>query len=187
MCDIDWCSFTWQAFATLTTGVIAAGGATIIGIKQVGISRKQAMVAEGQKEVAAAQAETARAALEVAKAQALTARLAQRSNLFDRRYAIYETLIEYSHTSMSGDVHALIAMNTKIVDSFKKMKFLFPKSVQTEINEHMEQAEECSNAVMSRLSDPAKGAEAKAARKKLHQSILTLADRMGEEMQLHGA
>lgn len=38
MCgSIAWCDFTWQAFATLTTGALAVGGATWIGLRQVGI------------------------------------------------------------------------------------------------------------------------------------------------------
>ncbi|OYY79425.1 MAG: hypothetical protein B7Y43_03160 [Sphingomonas sp. 28-62-20] len=68
MCAIDWCSFTWQAFATLTTGLIAATGAIAIGWRQVGISRK---VAE------------------------LTL-LAQREKLFDRLFELYETVRTYA-------------------------------------------------------------------------------------------
>ena len=32
---IDWCAFTWGAFATLVTGLGAVAGAVTIGLKQV--------------------------------------------------------------------------------------------------------------------------------------------------------
>ena len=70
-------TFTWQVVATFAAVV----GATIIGLKQVGIAKGQA--------------ETARAAMEVAKAQALTARLMQRGNLFDKRFEVYLAVRAY--------------------------------------------------------------------------------------------
>lgn len=37
MCPIDWCAFTWEAFATLVTGLAAVGGATLVGLRQASL------------------------------------------------------------------------------------------------------------------------------------------------------
>jgi len=34
MCGIAWCAITWEAFATLATGVLAVGAAGFVGWRQ---------------------------------------------------------------------------------------------------------------------------------------------------------
>jgi Zn-dependent oligopeptidase len=40
-CPIDFCAFTWEAFASLVTGIAAVSGAVWVGRKQVAIQEKQ--------------------------------------------------------------------------------------------------------------------------------------------------
>ena len=64
---IDWCAFTWEAFATLVTGLLAVGGASLIGFGQMKIQEKQVDLQD----------------------------LALRSDLFERRYSVYERVREF--------------------------------------------------------------------------------------------
>jgi hypothetical protein len=68
-CLIAWCDFSWEAFATLFTGLAAVGGAICVGLKQVAISRRQTAILERQVKL---------------QAQSL------RSDRFDRRYRVFE-------------------------------------------------------------------------------------------------
>ena len=62
MCSIAWCSLTWEAFATLLTGGLAVGAATVVGVRQLAISRRQIALEEHKFRV----------------------------DLFDERFAVYE-------------------------------------------------------------------------------------------------
>jgi len=59
---IAWCDFTWDAFATLITGLSAVGGAVAVGMRQMRILHQQTAIQEQQL----------------------------RSELFDRRYRVFE-------------------------------------------------------------------------------------------------
>jgi dsDNA-binding SOS-regulon protein len=61
-CSINWCAFTWEAFATILTGVSAVAGAVWVARGQMKIQNKQTHI----------------------QAYAL------RSDLFDRRYKIFD-------------------------------------------------------------------------------------------------
>jgi hypothetical protein len=38
---IDWAAFSWEAFATLATGLAAVGAAIIVGYRQIGLTSRQ--------------------------------------------------------------------------------------------------------------------------------------------------
>jgi hypothetical protein len=61
-CPIAWCAFSWEAFATLVTGVSAVAGAVWVANGQMKIQKKQTNI----------------------QAQAL------RSDLFERRYRVFD-------------------------------------------------------------------------------------------------
>jgi hypothetical protein len=69
MATIYWSGFTWEAFATLATGFLAVAAAYSVGRRQVKIARKQT---------------------EILDRQVALDELKLRSELFDRRFAIYE-------------------------------------------------------------------------------------------------
>jgi hypothetical protein len=62
MLPIYWCAFSWEAFATLVTGLAAVAAAFCIGRKQIEITKQQVDIQE----------------------------LAVRSELFDRRYDVFD-------------------------------------------------------------------------------------------------
>jgi len=70
---IDWTAFTWEAFATLATGLAAVIAAFVVGLRQAAISQRQALILDRQ----VALAETA-----------------LRGELYDRRIAIYDAVAE---------------------------------------------------------------------------------------------
>lgn len=66
---IAWCDFTWEAFATLITGLSAVIGAIFIGFRQVEIQRHQTEIQLRQTRLQEAEL---------------------RADLFDRRYRVFE-------------------------------------------------------------------------------------------------
>jgi hypothetical protein len=80
---IVWTDFTWEAFATLVTGLSAVAAATFVGLRQVGIASRQSQILDRQ----------------VALAD-----LGLREKLFERRFAIYEaTKIYLLHIVQHAD------------------------------------------------------------------------------------
>lgn len=68
MPGIDWDGFTWEAFATILTGVLAVVAALIVGVRQGGITSRQTDILESQSKLA---------------------ELSLRHDLFERRYGVY--------------------------------------------------------------------------------------------------
>jgi hypothetical protein len=66
---IHWDQFSWEAFATLATGFAAVIAAMIVGLRQSGIADRQAQILQTQVGLDS---------------------LKLRSDLFDRRFAVYE-------------------------------------------------------------------------------------------------
>jgi hypothetical protein len=118
-CYIAWCAFTWEAFATLATGLAAVGGATHVGRKQVAISKRQTAILNRQVEL---------------EAHSL------RSDLFDRRYVIFEATEKLLRDIVqSGD-----RPENRLLDEFRsamsKSRLLFHSDVYvglTEILSHV--------------------------------------------------
>lgn len=48
--DFQWLPLTWDALATLLTGLAAVGGATFVGHRQVSISERQLLIQQSQAE-----------------------------------------------------------------------------------------------------------------------------------------
>lgn len=179
MCSIDWCAFTWQAFATIFTGVAATGGAVLIGSRQLLINREQVRVAEGQARIASA--------------QAMTARMAQRSSLFDKRYAIYTSIQDYHRNSMSSIVDDSTDFSSAgLHTALDKAKFLFPIAVREAIIRALDAADDYAettidlrdNGAFESLNDPRR--KVRSEKRKVARSRLTeLTEAMGDEMRLY--
>lgn len=71
---IAWCDFTWEAFATLVTGLSAVLGAILIGLRQVVIQRRQTEIQLRQTRLQEAEL---------------------RAGLFDRRYRVFERTAQF--------------------------------------------------------------------------------------------
>jgi len=109
MCSIAWCSFSWEAFATLFTGVAAVVGASIIGWRQSEIMAKQTAIAERQAEIE---------------------KLSHRSEQFDRRLKVYETAVEWLREFWQhGEAAKDNDLRNRYVWAIETAKFLFRPEV----------------------------------------------------------
>jgi hypothetical protein len=191
---IDWSGFTWQVAATF----FAAMCAIAIGLRQVGIAKRQAEIADGQRAIAAGQAETARLAIEIAKGQAATARIAQRSNLFDKRFEVYQAVQTYIAIALQqGGLVVRQGKNEfaddkgKIYVALQKARFLFSETARASIDDACALADEFAMAVAEiPLFPEFETKEQRSSRLHVKQMELidvlrSLSDRMGDEMKLY--
>tara|TARA_R110000787_G_scaffold70728_1_gene157312 strand:+ start:2118 stop:2645 length:528 start_codon:yes stop_codon:yes gene_type:complete len=115
MCSVAWCSFSWEAFATLTTGLLAVGGAIVIAKLQMHILTRQTEIADRQTDIAAGQAELERVKL--------------RSELFDRRAKVVDATRAWFH-AFNADGHIpLDERNTNFREAIAIADFLFRPAV----------------------------------------------------------
>ena len=173
-CPIDWCSFSWTAFATLATGFAAVGGAIYVGGKQARISRQQAQILAQQASVA---------------------RIKLRSDLFDRRFKVYEAIKVYLHDAMAlrVDFDPHLEKWATMKEQLEQARFLFAGPLQNRFMELWDEADDLL-ATREKLRDARKAEKGEvqeleqAVRDKkgqLRSRLTTLAEDMGEEMQLY--
>lgn len=112
---IEWSDFSWEAFATLTTGALAVAGAIVVGLRQASIQQRQA---------------------DISSRQVHLDELSLRNDLFDRRFVVYEATRRYL-----GDItrHADRPSDTQIEYNFvvamDQSKFIFQEHVYTGLRE----------------------------------------------------
>ncbi len=102
---IDWAAFTWEAFATLFTGLAAVLAAAVIGWRQSSIMDRQVEIQQ----------------------QAL------RSDLFDRRMRNFET-VQSIIRQVRNEPHSLyISVIHQFHAAIDEAKFLFPQGVSDDL------------------------------------------------------
>lgn len=108
MCSsgIAWCSFTWEAFATLVTGVLAVGAAYWVGRRQTEIQNRQANIQEA----------------------------GLRSDLFDRRYRVFERTEQFIREIIQSDEPSP-GTQRDFVLAIGESRFLFNESVKSGLDE----------------------------------------------------
>ena len=106
---IYWETFTWEAFATLLTGVSAVGGAVWVGIRQSGISYRQTQILDRQ-----------------VRLEELTLKNA----LFDRRYSYFQLFATYAQGIKNG-AELPKGLEDEFVTKSREAKFLFPSDLVT--------------------------------------------------------
>ena len=104
---VDWCAFTWEAFATLVTGFLAVCGAFLIGIRQMKIQEKQVELQD----------------------------LALRSDLFERRYSVYERVRQFTIYSMRLVENQDRETEQQFLAAMGEAKFLFDDAVVSGVDE----------------------------------------------------
>ncbi len=178
MCGIDWCGFTWQAFATLVTGFAAVGGATFVGLRQHGLVRRQAEIADRQAQTA----ETA----------ALTAKLKLRADLFDKRMEIYHALKKYLKAALSSDLQKIWEATDELSAQLERATFLFSQGITKQLEDAIRNADELHDKKHERIDARAAGEdvtkhtnEIKLLRRNLRDQITNLAATLGDEMKLY--
>jgi len=179
MCPIYMDSFTWQVAATF----FAAACALAVGWRQVGIAK--------------AQADTARASMKVSESQAATARLAQRVALFEKRFAVYQSVqvyislaLEESGLKINQGDHEFKKDRRKIWVARHQSFFLFSEATRLKIDEACNMADRFSmiNGEQSLFPTPEddkmRDEKRQKARLELIGVLKALSGRMGEEMNL---
>jgi hypothetical protein len=109
---IYWETFTWEAFATLLTGVSAVGGAVWVGLKQTAISHRQT---------------------EILARQARIEELGLRSELFERRFAVYEATRRFLSEIVANDGRCSIETEQAFEIALNESNFLFCDDVQARL------------------------------------------------------
>jgi hypothetical protein len=172
MATIDWSGFSWEAFSTLVTGLAAVAAATFVGRRQTGIAAKQTTILDRQ------------VALEELKL---------RSELFDRRFAIYEATHAFISEASFGDNE----VTRQTYDRFKRATdqsiFLFDINIWqslVEIHQRYRKLEEVESLLKGRTSDWPFWMEITKLRNDLimdfHEQRLTLNILFGDELSLGG-
>jgi hypothetical protein len=105
---VDWASFSWEAFSTLFTGILAVGGAIYVGRRQVGISDRQSQILERQASLDA---------------------LKYRSELFERRFEVYEATARYLGATLAQGDQPERDVERRFLVAMDASKFLFAPQV----------------------------------------------------------
>jgi len=90
MSDMTFDYLSWEAFATLLTGVLAVGAAYWIGQRQTGIASTQTSIQKEQAEIQREQAEIQREQLALQAQLAELEKFKFRQIMFDARYEVYQ-------------------------------------------------------------------------------------------------
>lgn len=178
MCSIDWCSFTWQAFATLITGFAAVGGATFVGVRQHGLAKEQARIADRQ-------ATTATTAAHVAK-------LKLRADLFEKRMEVYLAVQEYLRAALSTNQDKIWDATPNLNRQLIRAQFLFPSIITAEIELAITESDELYDARIEKNEARVAGEDVtskinalRPLRNKLRDRLKGLASTLGDEMKLY--
>lgn len=112
MCSVIWCGLTWEAFATLVTGLLAVASAAVIGGFQLRLFAQQSSILDRQ-----------------VRLQELSVREA----LFDRRMEVYSAALEFLEAVLrSGE----LSFQGRFEEAMAKAAFLF----RPEVHEGLEAA-----------------------------------------------
>lgn len=109
---IYWDQFTWEAFASLTTGAAAVAGAVLVGLRQVAITNRQTSILERQT------------SLEEVKI---------RVDLHERRMAVYDTAGSYLAAALREARPPSTDIDRKFQNARSDATFLFGPRVNGEL------------------------------------------------------
>ncbi|MFN4184517.1 MAG: hypothetical protein ACK4M6_06995 [Hyphomonas sp.] len=110
MCSVAWCSFSWEAFATIFTGVFAVVAASVVGIRQVGIQTKLVDLEKLKVEV----------------------------ELFDRRLRVYEAAVAWFKAFIADGLAPAGQVHSDFWEAIQKSKFLFRSEVSDRLAEYLD-------------------------------------------------
>lgn len=118
---IDWQAFTWEAFATLSTGVGAVIAALVIGLRQAEIQRRQTKISERQTLILLRQTQLAELTL--------------RKELFEKRHRIYILTYRLLQATRSMPKEEQNEAVREFALAKDQAKFLFRPSVSERLEE----------------------------------------------------
>lgn len=172
MCTVLWCSLSWEAFATLITALVslvAVGGAIYVGQMQVKISARQT---------------------EIMGEQSKLHTLALRSELFERRYAIYSCIRDFVQENKQlrpSDQRDREKVRA-VIETIEKGRFLFTKQQMNSAEEILATLEAYGLAISGLDVHHVTSSnldEVQYLLDEVEKKLDKLADRMGSEMILY--
>lgn len=104
----------WAAWATFAAGLLAVGGAVVIGRKQIGITSRQAEISHRQTQIQEGQLQLQQLGLKIA--------------IFERRMKVFETTLDYV-AKISGDDEIADGDDMRFVLAVAEARFLFTSTV----------------------------------------------------------
>jgi len=144
MCEVAWCNFSWEAFATLVAGGLAVFGATIVGLRQQKILNHHSTIE----------------------------RLKLRSDTFEQRWAIYKTTADWLlHWWQSGEP-ATGDKESEYVWAIERAKFLFRPEVSEQLDRWLKMGLQLRYA--ERQAERATGEAAKELENKIVETANSL-------------
>lgn len=188
-CGVNWCGFTWEAFATLTAGCAAVGGATWVGLRQLRVTAQQASIADRQVGIMSRQADISEHQVQVDRAKL-------RADLFDRRLAVYKASKAYIRDAMivRADFDPNPEIWNELTVQLEQAEFLFAGNVRSRLQTVAHEADTLLTE-REKLRDLRGGpstpemaeqaAKVRALNKALREKLSNLANAMGEEMKLY--
>lgn len=133
MCQVIWCSFTWEAFATILAGVLAFAAGVIAVIGAVKVAKRQTDLLAKQSAIA--------------ERQVALAELTLRAELYEQRVQVYDAVRSWlafivSHGRAPGmarpkdGLHVVPgedAINDQFIEAWDRSRFLFRPEVFREL------------------------------------------------------
>ena len=126
MCTIAWCSLSWDAFATLFTGVLAVSGAILIGWRQTEISNRQNEILQNQNVILEKQTR-------IAESQVQLERLKLRSDLYQVRSEVVAVTKEWFAIFTRDGSVATGPEARPFIEAIGKAEFLFRPQVAADM------------------------------------------------------
>lgn len=155
---MTWDYFSWEAFATLVTGLAAVGGAGWLGHRQTKILAKQGDILDHQTR------------LERAKL---------RFDMFDRRYA-YVELFDRFLQRVKSDRAVWTTVDTEFLTKSREAEFLFPRELKVIIDEVWTLGNEYQSVVEDLDNDDTDVvAKARERRAKIRAELSSTRERFG--------
>ena len=111
---IEWTAFSWEAFSTIFVGLLAVGGATIVGWRQVGIQQEQTRILEGQVRLDS---------------------LRYNAELFDRRLEVYQGTARYLSSIAQNAKKPDPELEREFLLALNMSKFLFSPNVHDQLKQ----------------------------------------------------
>jgi hypothetical protein len=108
----------WQALATLLTGVLAVGGAILIGLRQLRITRRQTEIAERQTRFA---------------------ELSLRHQIFDKRMRVYDRVTLFLGMIIREGAYP-VQLEADFLSALGASRFLFPAATYENLRTVWERA-----------------------------------------------
>ncbi len=110
--SVEWSAFSWEAFATLTTGFLAVGGAIAVGLRQTRILERQTTLQEQSV----------------------------RSDIFDRRYKVFERVERFLLEICQSADDPTKETERDFLISMGEARFLFSETVVAGLQETWEKS-----------------------------------------------